>query len=133
MDYGFEGTKYPGYGLPVCFVEDYDEYLKINGHPGLRQVKVKNLMGHKDFPEVTMPIGENGKDVGTGAALYCGIMDLPSHLTPAGYAAKTSINFLRQNEGKGNKNIKNYSLVFVYLMIDQLLISLICCFLFLVP
>ena len=95
-EFGFEGTRYPGYGVPCCFVPDYDEFLKANGHPGMRAVRFYDALASDDTTEGHLPTNESPRD----SFLYDGIVDLPSHLTEAGFVAQRTIDLLRECGGK---------------------------------
>lgn len=92
--YGFEGTRFPGFGLPSDFVADYDAFLKSHDHPGLESVTVRNLLGGADIPEAMLPLGRTLPNAARGA-VYSGVIDLATELTPAGYVAAGTIDFMR--------------------------------------
>ncbi|MBN1674909.1 MAG: sulfatase-like hydrolase/transferase [Kiritimatiellae bacterium] len=97
-EHGFEGTSHPGFGLPSGFVAEYDAFLKRQGHAGLRQVSVRDLLTAVNVPSALMPLGRDIPGAAKGA-LYSGVIDLPTELTPAGYVASETIEFMRRSEG----------------------------------
>ncbi len=94
VDYGFEGTRFAGYGLPSDFVSDYDEYLKENGHPGQKFVEVKDFIGTRNIDSLNMPLSRSMPSDMIPAEQYAGIIDLPVELTPAGFVASRTIDLL---------------------------------------
>ncbi len=96
VDYGFEGTRFAGYGLPSDFVADYDDYLKEKGHPGQEFVKVKNFVSSRDIDSLNFPLGRNMPPDFNGSEQYAGVVDLPTELTPAGFVASRTVDMLNQ-------------------------------------
>jgi len=98
-DYGFEGTSFAGYGLPSNYVEDYDVFLKENGHPGLREVVARDVIASIDMPSVKFPLGEYPlPEEVRGSEIYGGVVDLPSDLTPAGFVAKRTMEKIEEHK-----------------------------------
>ncbi len=98
-EYGFEGTKHAGYGLPD-FVEDYDEFLKEQGHFGWDTIQIKNPIGETDFSQkTTWLLPELTKEVNCGN-LYSGVIDLPTNLTESGFVAARTIELLKKYKDK---------------------------------
>jgi arylsulfatase A-like enzyme len=97
-EYGFEGTSFAGYGLPSNYVKDYDDFLKENDHPGLNEVKVKNITASIDMPEVKFPLAKfKLPEEVRGTELYSGVIDLPTKLTPAGFVAQRTMEMLEKH------------------------------------
>ncbi len=98
--YGFEGTSHAGYGLPSNYVEEYDEFLNENGHPGMDHVEAKDVIASVDLPSIKFPMGKNTPKEIKGCEIYAGILDLPSELSPAGFVASRTIDKLKAVKDK---------------------------------
>ncbi len=93
---GFTGTSFPGYGLPSNYVEEYDTWLREQGHGGMRDVAVKNVIASDPVDCMRLPMGESMPELSKGGGVYAGIIDLPTNLTPAGFVASGAIEFMEQ-------------------------------------
>jgi len=100
---GFEGTRFPGYGLPNQFVKDYDEYLKERGHPGMESIEVRDIFGAVDIDRLNLPVDKSLKKLNLNirdGELYYGVIDTKPEFTPSGYVANKTIDLLNKYKGK---------------------------------
>ncbi|MFA7256000.1 MAG: sulfatase-like hydrolase/transferase [Kiritimatiellales bacterium] len=97
VDYGFSGTAYPGYGLPSDFVAEYDDFLKRNGHAGLEYINVSKIKSGTPLNKVHLPFNHPDNPE-IGCECYSGVIDVPSELSPSGYIAQESIEYLRKHK-----------------------------------
>ena len=83
--HGFEGTEVAGFGLPG-YVREYDEWLQAQGHPGQREVVVREYLTPGGLIDTTLPTPYG----------FDGVIDLPTERTPAGFVASRTIDLLRE-------------------------------------
>lgn len=87
-EYDFKGTTFPGFGLPNEFVEDYDQFLKSQGHAGMRSINVRDYSTPMGSLDLRLPLQFG----------YDGIIQVPAELTPSGFVASKTIELLEEME-----------------------------------
>jgi len=98
-EYGFEGAKCPGFGLPSGHVEEYDAFLREHGRAGMCDAVARHVIAATDVPELRLPFGRHLPPGVKGAEVYAGVLDLPAELTPAGFVASRAIDKLQEFRG----------------------------------